>query len=366
MKKDALTGGDLDQGGKLQPQRILPCPPGHHFDTATQRCVPNKSTASKAAHPRGKRRPGRTRSLDEPRALIEEMRRELEEPAKKQDELQPLGNRQEPNHDDDFLKEELALAVALASATVDKAEEVVPLFAEVLDDPSDFSEDKFEEATIAAQEMWGNTFEGAEAAVAVAINAAIFRGESRISAGILSGVPSRQVVFNNMMAVSKFRTNQFFNDQIMPALQRQVGIALDNAPAMGQPSLVGIKAILDRRLASVPYWRVVANAAASRSYHYGFLKAAQLQGFRGYRFVAVIDAVTSEICTFMDGKEWFIADAVSLMERVAQSDSIDEVKSILPWPKFDDIRNLESDGLKDLGVMVPPLHGNCRSTIVPV
>lgn len=265
-----------------------------------------------------------------------------------------------------FLEDELAIAVALAAAARAKAEEIDAIFDEVLEDPVDFSEGKFQEAAEEAQLAWRDTFDASEVAVAAAIAGAISRGEAKISRGIIADAPSRRAVFEGMVRSSKFRTNEFFNTQVMPALQRQVNAVLDGTAATGQPDLTAIRAVLDRRLKTVPYWRVVANAAASRSYHYGYLKAAQFQGFRAYRFVAVIDERTSEICNHMDGREWPIADVVNLMERTAMSDDIEEVKRLLPWAKFDDIKELNNDALRDIGVMVPPLHGNCRSTIVPV
>ena len=283
------------------------------------------------------------------------------------DPLQPLGNRQEPGHDDAFLQDELLIAQLLSGVAFDSADKVLEMYESTLDDPDAFSSDDFAEVTRDAEDIWQDTMtEAAIATLLLLIAKTVTRGENKISRGIVGDAPSRRRIIEDMTKVVTFRTNQFFTDQVVPALQRQVGKLFETTAAMDPPNLSGIKSILDRRLKSVPYWRVVANASASRAYHYGYLKAAQFQGHTAYRFVAVIDQLTSEICTELDGREWQIADAINLMEQVAGANSIDAVKSIMPWPRFADIKGLDSNALRDIGVMVPPLHGNCRSTIVPV
>lgn len=183
---------------------------------------------------------------------------------------------------------------------------------------------------------------------------------------ILENAPSAQQVMDGIVAAAKYYTNNYFNTFVIPEIQQRIRSILDGTPFNEVPGLADIRALLDRRLRSVPYWRLVANAAASRGYHYGYLKAAELRGVTTYRFVAVIDSRTSEICQFMNGKEFSVRNAVTLMERVAGAANIEEVKAIMPWRPFKEVDGLSRDALEALGVVVPPLHGNCRSTLVIV
>ncbi len=350
-KRDDIAVSDLEaDGGKLAPSQGTGrrCPPGFRFDRSANACVPDDSSQkAEWAH-----------------AMVPILDTCEHDHVERADELQPLGNRQSPKHDDPFLADELAMAVALSRRAKEQADVAVDMYEEVLGDGDNFDEGRFNEVTGQVQQAWEETWDKpTEVAVTAAIVSALVTGERKISAGILQGVPSRQAVLDGMVRASKFHTNAFFNTQVMPALQKQIIAMLEGTPAMGTPDLNLIRAVLDRRLKSVPYWRVVANAATSRSYHYGFLKAAQAQGFRAYRYTAVIDERTSEICTFLDGREWFIADALNIVERVAATDDPEVVKNLAPWPKFADVRELDGPGLKAIGVIVPPVHGNCRSTI---
>ncbi|AHC30436.1 phage head morphogenesis protein [Rhizobium phage vB_RleS_L338C] len=123
--------------------------------------------------------------------------------------------------------------------------------------------------------------------------------------------------------------------------------------------------MLHTRLKTVPYWRVVANAAASRAYHYGVLKSGQSAGRRYYEFSAILDAKTSETCWALNGMQWPVADAIALMERIAAAEP-EEVKTLAPWINYKTLEPMLSNpfAMQSLGVIIPPVHGNCRSTII--
>ncbi|MGK3946915.1 hypothetical protein ABK046_52185, partial [Streptomyces caeruleatus] len=78
------------------------------------------------------------------------------------------------------------------------------------------------------------------------------------------------------------------------------------------------RAKLATRLKSVPYWRLVANQASSRAYHYGLTRAGLSLGYTGYRLDAVIDKATTPVCRSLDGKVFWLADAVQRLEKLAR------------------------------------------------
>lgn len=168
-------------------------------------------------------------------------------------------------------------------------------------------------------------------------------------------------IVNGMSRSAKYYTNQYFNTQVMPALVDAVQDAVLNGQRA--TGAAAIREVLDRRLRSVPYWRLVANASASRAYHYGLVMAGSLGGARSVVYRSVVDTRTSEICLAMNGTRWPLRDMVDLVQRIADADP-EQIKIITPWMKVDDIRDLSPAELYSLGVAVPPLHGNCRSELV--
>ena len=268
-----------------------------------------------------------------------------------------------PDIGDEYLEEELAIAEELANAAKVSADEVLDILEEPL---SRNDQDRFNEALIKADHTWRNiTFGLAAAGVTLGIRNSLLVGEDQVGRTIPIGNPNKQRVMEAMVEQTEFYTNEFFNRVIVPDIQDQINKLLTDVGTFETVSLSDIREKLDQRLKSVPYWRVVANSASSRAYHYGYLKAAQFQGFRGFRFVAVIDKVTSKQCRFLDGKEWWLADAVNIIERVALSKEPDAAKTMTPWLPPDEILSMNNQQLIDAGVVIPPIHGNCRSTIQP-
>lgn len=270
--------------------------------------------------------------------------------------------RSSPTESDIYLGIEADIAELLSDAIEERKEECELAMEEAVAIGTELA---IHDAIAQCEVEMDGVFGLVETGVAALIATAVASGEALISESILRGVPSRQAVIDGMVASTKYYTNEFFNTQVVPALISEVRKVLDGVQPFVKPDWRSIQKVLDARLKSVPYWRVVANASASRSFHYGYLKAAQFQGFTSYRFVAVIDERTSEICNSLDGMVWFLADAVNLVERTSKAENAEEVKELMPWVKFDDIKGLDNIALRDLGVMVPPLHGNCRSTILP-
>jgi predicted outer membrane lipoprotein len=193
----------------------------------------------------------------------------------------------------------------------------------------------------------------------------VLLGSTAAFAGtVLENAPSAALVRQGIVASSKYYTNRFFNTFIIPEITSRVDRLLAGTPFNEVANLSALREVLDRRLKTVPYWRLVANAGASRAYHYGYLKAAELRGVTQYRFTAVLDEKTSEICRHMDGKVFSVSTASRLMEKVAEAPDIEQVKTLMPWLSFKEVRDLSDDELERLGVITPPLHGNCRSTLV--
>lgn len=165
-----------------------------------------------------------------------------------------------------------------------------------------------------------------------------------------------------------------------------------------------IASALERRLGPAAelgrrrdYWDVISAAYANRARTFGQLSAFNEAGIQTFMFEAVLDEVTTDICTAMHGMEFQVQAALDRYKAVADADDPTAVRELQPWvraskgelwiPGEGDERvtiarversaigrqgqagsysgMLSAAALERLGVTVPPLHGRCRSTIIP-
>lgn len=149
------------------------------------------------------------------------------------------------------------------------------------------------------------------------------------------------------------------------------------------------------------YWNVVATAFANKGRTASSLFAYDDAGIKAYKFMAVLDEVTTDVCRFFDGQEFATSDGLAVMERLMEIEDPEDVAKANPWVRVgsasdgrkvlfvdrgkgrervaviarsgvgakDDrgeyTRAAGADRLVSLGIPWPPLHGRCRSTIVP-
>lgn len=266
-----------------------------------------------------------------------------------------------PEEDPDFLKEELAIAAILGAALAKKSGDFISDVEDLLR-REDFG--RLDDRMRVAQNEMDEIFtDSVEAKVYKSVAAEMDKGA--ILAGyelVFRDTPSRELVLDGMVKSTKYYTNNYFNSFVVPSLQDAVQKHFMLGEG-GPEEFAEIQRMLNMRLKTVPYWRTVANVAASRSYHYGMLKAGSLGGMRGYRLWNPMDEKTSKVCKSLYMKEFWLADAVILIERTAGAADAEEVKQLQPWLSAKQVEGLSSSELAARGVMVPPFHGLCRTTL---
>ncbi len=148
------------------------------------------------------------------------------------------------------------------------------------------------------------------------------------------------------------------------------------------------------------YWETVAMSFANRGRTYTQLAAFDEADVQRFRFEAVLDEVTSEVCRFMHGRVFSVERAMRRFRDVERLRDPERIRDLQPWVQVgadndgnqvlfyerggrrrtvaqvdessvgerDEVgsysRELTPDELEAAGVTVPPLHGRCRSTIV--
>jgi hypothetical protein len=139
---------------------------------------------------------------------------------------------------------------------------------------------------------------------------------------------------------------------------------------------------------------------ANRGRTYTQLAAFDEADVERYRFEAVLDEVTSEVCRFMHGKVFSVERAMKRFREVERARDPERIQDLQPWVQVgadddgnqvlfyergdrrrvvaqvdepavgerdevgDYSRQMSPDQLEAAGVTVPPLHGRCRSSIV--
>jgi hypothetical protein len=115
---------------------------------------------------------------------------------------------------------------------------------------------------------------------------------------------------------------------------------------------------------SESYWSVVADAITTRSRSFGSTEAFVKAGVTRYMVDGISDHRQSEICKYLDGKVFEVADAVRVRDAMIAAPTPEDAKQIMPWAKPADVVDKSTEALAAMGIVAPPFHGNCRSRLV--
>lgn len=142
------------------------------------------------------------------------------------------------------------------------------------------------------------------------------------------------------------------------------------------------------------YWAVVADVFSSRARVYGSLRAYDEAEIETFKFLSVLDEVTTEQCRFMDGRIFSVKSGLKKYADIAAGEP-ESVVTITPWmsegvnedksrylyykdPSGSKIvvatskadggyeQHVSDSSLESAGVFMPPLHARCRSTTIPL
>ena len=121
------------------------------------------------------------------------------------------------------------------------------------------------------------------------------------------------------------------------------------------------------------YFEGLAANTATNARVRGQIRSFTDIGITLYELVNPMDFRTSEICAHLNGKVFAVQDAVSQIESVAGATTPDQVKAAQPWLTYKEILAIsptagqvsvaDSRALADEGVMLPPFHFKCRTTV---
>lgn len=121
------------------------------------------------------------------------------------------------------------------------------------------------------------------------------------------------------------------------------------------------------------YFTTLAGTVRTHGSSLGSIHTMADAGVERFEFVAVMDERTTEICQWMHGRQFTVGSALSMEDRILRAGDPNAYKEVAGWRSFGDVQRLAGGGdlesqsalLGAAGVMLPPLHGLCRSIVIP-
>ena len=135
-------------------------------------------------------------------------------------------------------------------------------------------------------------------------------------------------------------------------------------------------ALGDKYRVAASRWNVVSSAALNRARNFARIRHMTTYEVTTVVFSAVMDERTTEVCASLDGKTWSLSSAVESVERVEGATTPEQAIDAQPWLSVDKSGQWQAHystgnqpinpaDLEAMGAFVPPLHGNCRSELLP-
>lgn len=112
--------------------------------------------------------------------------------------------------------------------------------------------------------------------------------------------------------------------------------------------------------------QMASSLHTSRLSTWGFTAEAEQLGVTRYKLTAVLDGRTSPFCKMINGREFAVTDARSLVTEALSAQDPEDLKTIQPWPDQSKAAIAEYEGMTDEelvaeGLNIPPFHPNCRT-----
>ena len=79
------------------------------------------------------------------------------------------------------------------------------------------------------------------------------------------------------------------------------------------------------------YWEVVAGAFMATGRSYAQISSYAEAGIDRYRIVAVMDAHTTPLCRFLNGRTFSVATALDRFDAIDALENPEDIKNALPW-----------------------------------
>lgn len=166
-----------------------------------------------------------------------------------------------------------------------------------------------------------------------------------------------------------FWVGTYYDRNVSAALGAQMADGIKQG--LGREALGNRMAEFWNRYPGVPqrptsYWTGLAANGMNRARNFGLLQSYQDLNIVALRVVAVMDERTSAICREMNGRIIPTQSAIGQRNRMIDATNPEDVKAIAPWVSAEAIAGKSVDEIMNLGVIMPPYHWKCRTTVIEV
>jgi len=156
---------------------------------------------------------------------------------------------------------------------------------------------------------------------------------------------------------------------------KHVSEYLSNAVAEGLAEGLGREAIGNKladffddypgvRNKPLTYWRGFAANGMNRSRNFGLIQGYTDVGVKQLEVLAILDERTSAICRELNGRIIPVSRAAGQRDALMAAEDPEDVKTIAPWIPVEDVTGKSTRYIMDQGVIMPPYHFHCRTTVV--
>lgn len=115
------------------------------------------------------------------------------------------------------------------------------------------------------------------------------------------------------------------------------------------------------------YFEGLAEHTSNRIRVIGQVTGMEKAGIEFYQILSIIDARTSEICRFMDGKIFKLSRAIEYRDKILSLKNPKDIKEYSKWISPKELSEIQENKIADpdlpAGLTIPPFHWWCRSTI---
>lgn len=179
--------------------------------------------------------------------------------------------------------------------------------------------------------------------------------KSKVSKAIQEGVLDK--------GLNKTDAAAFLQQSLTKTLGGSIQGALPASVAQGQASVNA-------------YFEMLTATNVTYARNFSQMNLMNEAGIEQFIFNAVLDRLTSKICDQMEGRIFTIEQGMKHQVSVLAAENVEALKKIAPFQrdlssfglkegqKLDDVST--SEKLAKAGVIIPPLHGRCRSDIQPL
>lgn len=200
-----------------------------------------------------------------------------------------------------------------------------------------------------------------------------------------------KAAYDNLARLENISIGDHFPKTMKPKVSRSLETALERGlnqadasqfleqeltQSLGGSSAGALPAsVAQGKAATAAYYEMLNATNITYARNFGQINLMAEVGIETLVFNAILDRVTSVVCNQMNGRTFTIQQAMQHQQSVLGAANVEALKGIAPFT-----RNLKEFGLKEgqkltsakasaslaaAGVIIPPLHGRCRSELQP-